>query len=211
MNYALRSLLWIFLRDVLAVAMVAGVFFLMICDARSFGGINDNGYVENAQVVLCTAAAALFLAAARRRTPWRRAMILISLTLFAMAVRELDGLTDRIFHGAWKVFAAPFLALFVWQLCRHWKEACDSLLALLRTPTGRHLEIATVSLLVFSRLVGTKIVWRYFIEDRVVLRATKGVIEEGTELFGYMLLFLSALDALLLAARKERTESGKTA
>lgn len=211
MNSTLRSLLRIFLRDVLAVAMVSGVFGLMVCDAHFCGDVGDNGFVENAQVAICTAAAVLFLVAARRNTPWRRALILVALTLFAMAVRELDALADEIFHGAWKLFEIPLLALFVWQLFRYWREACDSLLALLTTTTGRHLELAALCLLVFSRLMGTKGIWQMLITDRALFHVAKNAIEEGTELFGYMLFLLCALDALRATARMARTAPEKAA
>ena len=198
MDPVLKSLFRILLRDTLAVALVVGVFVLMYCDVRFIGHIGDNGFVEDAQAILCTASAALFFVASRRETPCRRVLELLSLVLFAMAVRELDAVADKLFHGAWRVFVIPFVTLFFWQLCRHWWEACRSILELLSTPTGRHLELATLALLVFSRLVGTKGIWNLLIADEWLGRAAKNAIEEGTELFGYMLFFLAALETLRL-------------
>ena len=81
-----------------------------------------------------------------------------------------------------------------------------SLAALFRTKIGHTLEIFVLALFAFSRTFGTKKLWETLFrspflglsEDVLpyVSRMAKNAMEEGTELYAYMLLFVAAAFAL---------------
>jgi hypothetical protein len=176
------------------IVVSAAVFVLMRHEMMCGHNIVEGGLVENAQLVCAALSGLLFLAASRRPSPWSRALLLTAMALLAMSTRELDAYFDRFFHGAWAVFAVPFGLVSLYQCVFRSREVVCSLASLWRAPAGRMLELSTVFLLVFSRLIGTKRIWVYLCEDEFLSRAAKNLVEEGTELFGYALLLLCAVE-----------------
>lgn len=188
-----------------AVAVAAVVFSLWLLheDVETGRGVAENGYVETAQVVFCGLSAAFLLLAWRRPCGFGRVLLLLGLLHATMFVREQDDILDKLlFHGAWQIFALPLGAVFVYQAARHFREIVDGAAALLRSPSGRHLEIGYITLLVYSRVLGTKVIWTHLIpQDEFMSRAAKNAAEEDVELFAYTLLLLAAAE-LFLDSRK---------
>ena len=57
--------------------------------------------------------------------------------------------------------------------------------------------------LVYSRLIGYKPLW-HLVMKKHYLRSVKTIVEEGTELFGYSIIFLAAVEyACYLLKQKE--------
>lgn len=211
-----RTLLCTVLRLAVGTALfvLPALFFWL--DARDGGGLHENGCVEIAQVAILILSGILFAVAARRsaraadgRAP---ALLLVVLGIATMAVRELDGFFDTaVSHGSWKLFVAPFgLAALV--LCaRRRRVLLDSLVTLLRTRAGHALELFALTLLAFSRTIGMKVLWNTLFaaadfglsaeQLEHIARTAKNAMEEGTELFAYLVLLLAALFALRPAPR----------
>lgn len=186
-------------RFIAMTVVSAVVFGLMRHEMVTGHNVMEGGLVESAQFVCVTLSGLVFLAAAWKSSDGRRILLLVAMTLFSMAVRELDKFFDQIFHGAWVIFVVPFALVFLYQCFCHFQEVVDSLSALLATPVGRMLEISTVFLLVFSRLIGTKRIWIYLCENEAIYRSAKNLVEEGTELFGYALFLVCAAEIFLQA------------
>lgn len=215
----------------LFIALLATIFVLWLIheDVELNHGIVENGYVETAQIVFCALSAVFAGLAARRSREFGRVLVLLALTFLAMFFRELDDVLDKlIFHGAWKLFALPLGGVFALLAFRRFRETVESAEALLETPAGRHMEIGFIILLGFSRVMGSKLIWNHLIsqnafQDIQVLkdipitpeafgylsRAAKNAVEEGLELFAYMLIFLALAEILWTGFRTAREESRK--
>ena len=118
--------------------------------------------------------------------------LLVSGFFACMLIREQDPYFDMINHGFW-VYPAIFVALFtigfVLLCCR------DSVLLpmanYIGTPSYYILVISLVIILVFSRVFGSgNLIWQPVMGE-AYLPVYKNVIQEGLELFGYILLMLS--------------------
>lgn len=201
-----------------AIRLVAGCFLFSLpalffwLDALDGGGLHENGIVEYAQVAVLALSGTIFAIAALRASrvsdELAPALLLVALTVASMVVRELDGLFDRVvFHGAWKIFAAPFALFALVLVVRRARKVLDSLAALLRTRIGHTLELFALALFAFSRTLGMKMLWETLFsspalglsEDNFegVMRMAKNAMEEGTELYAYLLLFTAAVFAIL--------------
>lgn len=118
--------------------------------------------------------------------------LLVSGFFACMLIREQDTYFDMINHGFW-VYPAILVALFtigfVFLRCR------DSVLLPMAnyvgTPSYYILVISLVIILVFSRVFGSgNLIWQPVMGE-AYLPVYKNVIQEGLELFGYILLMLS--------------------
>ena len=212
--------------------LVAGCFLFSLpallfwFDVRDGSGVYENGVVETAQVVALGLSGILLavsaLRAERAADELAPALLLVALGVVCMVVRELDAVFDHVlFHGAWKLAAAPFALGAAALAVRRRAVLLDSLAALLRTRIGHTLELFAVSLLVFSRSFGTKILWNSLFADPLlaltednlpyVTRAAKNAMEECTELYAYAILLVAAAFALCRNPGSRAREAGNGA
>lgn len=225
---SLKKLLCSLSRDFVVLVAAVAAARLLIQDVRVYRNVVENGWVETAQMTLCGLAGLMAAVAAfRGGRGFGRMPLLLALLFFAMFFRELDAVFDKLlFHGAWQCFSIPLGVAFLWQVIRHFRDVCDDANALLATPTGRHLEIGFLTLLVFSRVLGMKALWKHIFDiplwtDAVaplydaaghlpseidILRHVKNAVEEGVELYGYMLLFFAVME--MLVGRSPRVPAG---
>ena len=219
MKQSFRIVLQSVLRMIVGMVLFLLPASLFLVDARSGAGVAEGNYVEAAQfgalVLSCILMAVAAGRSARRADGLATALLCVALGAGFMAVRELDGFFDKaVFHGAWKLFALPFLlAAVAVVLCRRGKWL-DSIAALLETRSGFLLELFLLTLLVFSRTFGIKQIWTELFTHTTTLHLTeeqlpyaariaKNAVEEVSELFAYMLLVAASIEALLGARGKQ--------
>ena len=214
MSDSSRSLLHAVFRFALGAVLFALPALFFWLDARDGGGLHENGFVEGAQVAVLLLSGLLFALSARRADRrYAPALLLLVLGIACMAVRELDGFFDTaIAHGAWKFVVAPFPLAALALAIRRPAALRDSLAALLATRAGHALELFALALLAFSRSLGMKVLWTTLFgaagfglsEDQLahVARTAKNAMEEGSELYAYLVLLLAALSALRLPPRR---------
>jgi hypothetical protein len=85
------------------------------------------------------------------------------------------------------------------------KQIWENLEEFFTTPAFGTFIAGFLSVFVFSRLFGTKKVWQALFEvDQLegMQRWVKNAVEEGTELFGYTLLFIAAIEFFVYVSRK---------
>ena len=120
-------------------------------------------------------------------------------------IRELDIYFDHIYHGAWFPFAIVVLASAVFLAYRQQGQIWENLEEFFSTPAFGTFLSGFVSVLVFSRLFGTKNVW-IALFDVQELDSTqnwvKNAVQEGVELFGYSLIFIAAVEFFVCVSRK---------
>lgn len=155
-------------------------------------GLSEISVTEIVQESLLAAIVGVHLWLARRSGAMRACNILIAGFFMSMLLRELDALFDMISHGSWVWFALGVAAVAVTSVARHPARAVQQLVEYTRTPCWGIMLSGLLAVLVFSRLFGMGILWHNLLQDGY-LRIVKNMVEEGTELFGYILCATATL------------------
>ena len=153
----------------------------------------ERSFTESLQLILLAITIAGFGWAGWRRPDLRGFTNLMAGLALLAWIRELDWLLDHVVHGFWKYPAVLVLAgtgLLVW---RRRGDLSASIVDFLQRPAWGVILSGFVTVFVFSRLFGYKGFWQAVLEDGY-LRAAKNAAEEGTELLGYALLAIGAIE-----------------
>lgn len=190
----------ILLRVFLYCAFIALVASAATWEGNRLGTASrygEDSLVEYFQSTLLLATAGLFWLGARVSTVWRSLCITFVFAASIAAVREQDSFLDHnVFDGAWQLIAG---GLFVAMLVHMWRsrEALRQEVFSYEESRGAGLLLAGfLTVFVFSRIIGMQSFWRSVMGDGY-LRVVKNFVEEGTELFGYSLLLLGAIETVL--------------
>ena len=188
LSFVIKNFLYFILTGVIC-ALVLGCIFL---DLHYFKYVPERGFVEHTQELLIFLSASIFLYLAFKRKT--SALWLVGGFLACMFIRELDSVFDKIFHGAWAYISIPFACFSVFKA---WKEGLEetinSLSEFMRTQAFIRLSSGLLTVLVFSRLIGYKPMWKLAMGKHYYWNV-KFIAEEGTELFGYSIIFLAAVE-----------------
>ena len=146
------------------------------------------------------------------RTAWQQAesrgfYVLVTGFFLCMLIREHDFLFDLIRHGAW-VYPALAVTLAALLMALIWRHTVIGPMAAFTRLQGYHqLILGLVVVLVFSRVFGTGSLWRAVMLDEYQ-NLYKSVIQEGLELFGYLLI---AYGTVQMTGLKHLLRRNKTA
>lgn len=194
------------LRLAIYAPLVAAMMMLVMHDAHHFNdiGFSESSWTEHMQsTLLAWSAAAMW--AVHSRLPDLRTISLLLFGLFAASlIREQDALLDEaIGDGSWQVLvslvAIPVL-IAVWRNRARFVAEFEHF--------GRSFAFGLfgagfLTTYVFSRLYGRTEFWETLMGDSY-LRSVKNAAEEVTELFGYTLMAVAAIEIILLAIRMGR-------
>ena len=171
----------------------------------------ENSPVEWLQFSLVAASSAAMAARAWRDEKGRAAFILTAAFFLDMAIREQDALLDNLlWHGGWSL-VVTVVTIAAFALASRWRTTLHEGLEEIRL-SNRFLLLAAglAVILAISRIMGMKRLWACFGCTSGIYLA-KRVVEEGLELFGYMLIFVWAAPYLmpprLLAASSDKSRS----
>ncbi|MDZ8118807.1 hypothetical protein [Pontiella agarivorans] len=188
------------------VDILAGTTLCVVCvvisaltiqyDAGAAGSkFSENSATEKMQLVYLFSTTSAFGLTAWRKEEWRGMATLMAGGTLVMTIREMDGVFDQIRHGAWFPVAVA-TGLITCGLAGRWRmQLQDHLDEFLHMPAFGAFLSACLCLFIFSRLFGMKEVWESLFEVQELepmQRWVKNAVEEGSELFGYTLLFLSS-------------------
>ena len=199
MTENIKTILSGFAEFLLAALIAAGVVGCIYLDVTVHKNILENSFVEFGQEALLFATTALFCmqAIAKRQG----GLWLVAGFFGCMFIRELDAYFDMIVHGAWKYFA---LALMVFVLFKAWRlgkeNTIASLATFMKTRSFVFIFIGLLIVLVYSRLFGMGELW-HTIMPKHFNRTVKNVVEEGSELWGYALVFWGAVKYWIASKR----------
>ncbi|MDD9893004.1 MAG: hypothetical protein OXT49_05785 [Gammaproteobacteria bacterium] len=176
--------------QILIVTLVPGVVAI---DVIYLGAaVDESSVTEMVQESLLLVSALIFAWAAIKRPDSRGALILISGLLGCMFIREQDAVFDTIQHGAW-VYPAWTLAFTAMFLAYKNKTTITPAVLGFREQTFfAYLSLGLFVVLGFSRIFGTGPLWEAVAPGANDWRV-KTAVQEGLELFGYALVFYSAL------------------
>ncbi len=230
MSAATRSDLLRLLRAFAAAAgfaaLAAGVALLVLFEVALNGNVVENGPVELAQIALLALASLAYALRARAAKATgdgpARALVLCSLLVLAMAVRELDGFLDQaFFHGAWVLADGAVLATFLAVLLRRPAASFRDLADFAAGPECPLFVVSVALAVLFAQALGYKGLWKHVFDvplwtdavaplfdeeghlpgDIDILRHVKNTVEESFELACYLGILASAVLPPALARR----------
>ena len=189
----LKKQVVIFLSICLGICFLYGIFCL---DAYLELGFSEISFTEYTQSFMLFFSSILYAVSIKRVRRCKRALILLSGAFMAMFIREQDKYLDACFwHSAWIIPAYTVIMLAIYFALRDGKrrflEDLSNFAAWRYCPV---VSVGLASLLVYSRLFGSKFAWKMMLKDNGrMVYLSKAAIEESTELFAYTLLFVTAL------------------
>ena len=199
MTENIKTILSGFAEFLLAALIAASVVGCIYLDVTVHQNIVENSFVEFGQEWLLFATTALFAwqAIAKRQG----GLWLVAGFFGCMFIRELDAYFDMIVHGAWKYFALLVIAFVLFKAWRLGKEnTIASLAAFMKTRSFVFIFIGILIVLIYSRLFGMGELWKAIMGDNFN-RTVKNIVEEGSELWGYALVFWGAVKYWIASKR----------
>lgn len=177
LRFVIKNFIYFLLYGVVC-ALVLGCIYL---DIKHFKYLPERGFVERAQELLICVSASVFLWLALKKN--KSGLWLVGGFLACMFIRELDIVFDKIFHGAWAYVAIPVACLCVLKAWKNGvKVTIESLAEFMRTQAFTRLTTGLLTVMVFSRLIGYKPMWKLAMGKHYYW-SVKFIVEEGTELF----------------------------
>ncbi|PIJ50711.1 transporter [Erwinia sp. OLTSP20] len=182
-----------FLFFLAAAALSAVTMLCLWIDVGVFkDGVNEISCTEITQELTLAVIVFLHARLAKKHPELRYCNMLIAGLFLAMLIRELDALFDLLAHGSW-VWLALFSTLCTVVLpLRHFRHTLCQLEQYSRTPWYGMIMSGLLTILVFSRLFGMHQLWQTILADGYA-RVVKNIVEEGSELFGYLLCLTATI------------------
>jgi hypothetical protein len=185
------------LRFLVYAALIAGTFEWIVVAVRSHGAhwaFRDDGPVEITQLLAALCAAALFWLVARERPQWADLLRLLSALALIACARELDNFTLELgSRDAYKLIAAVPLVWAFSVAIRARGRLLDQVEEFSRTPGFALLLAGFLIVVVYAQLIGQKALWMAVL-DADVYRPIKEMVEESSELLGYLLILFGAAE-----------------
>ena len=158
-------------------------------------GLSETSFTEVVQESILLIIVVIHLVRARKDSAMRQCNVLIAGFFLAMLIRELDAVFDLIRHGSWVWFALLVSVASIVYAVRNPARIARQLIAYASTPSYGVMVSGLLAILIFSRLFGMSMLWHSILQEGYA-RIVKNMVEEGVELFGYILC-LGALVNLL--------------
>lgn len=155
---------------------------------------NESSIIEQFQLIyLCVCMVLFILSAKIKSSRMSLSVLLAGMALIAL-IRELDYFFDNyVLDGAWQTIAflvALTTGFFVIKFRQGLKSSIQEFTS--KASFG-YMTSAFVVLFIFSRIIGKQVLWKAVMGENY-LRVVKSFVEESTELFGYTLLLIAAIE-----------------
>lgn len=175
-----------------ALAILIAVLCLHADINLLHNGLGEISITEIVQEIILAIIVVLHFRKAYKTVQQRICNVLIGGFFLTMLIRELDGVFDLIAHGSWFWFALFFAALTLIYALRRPQIAFQELRVYTAIPAYGIMFSGLLAILVFSRFFGMSLLWHSLLQDGY-MRAVKNMVEEGSELFGYILCLISSI------------------
>ena len=153
-------------------------------------------WIEIGQETLLFLSVFFFALAAARSPVYAGGLYLVAGFFSVCFIRELDAYFDYIFHGAWKAIVILYLPFLIWILKKaDFRTVIPGLVHYIRSRSFTMLLPGVVILLAYSRLFGSKALWKHYLPPDIRIGPVKTFSEEATELLGYAIIFGASLVA----------------
>lgn len=181
-----------FVLVLMALLSLSIVYSVTYYDISRTGVISDSSLTEALQESLLFISICIYAYIVKRYHA--RGVILVAGFLTCMLIREWDVVfDDLLFHGAWKYLAVPAAVLSCYLALRSGKDKVMADLAcFMQKKAYNVLLLGMTVVLVISRILGMRILLKLF-SSISFNQGLKNFIEEGSELFGYLIIFYATL------------------
>ncbi len=166
----------------------------------------ENGPIETAQVVLALVGALCLFCAAAWAKIGRAGLVMCGAVVGYAAARESDLLFERLlFDDAYKwVVGLPMAVIAMVVVIRERHRLVGETMWLLRQPAATLFVVAGIFLCGVCQTLDRPDMWTS-ISNATEAATTKAMIEEYAELFAYLMLALSGIEAVILARSGNRS------
>jgi len=186
------------LRFLIYAALIAGTFEWLVIAVHSRGALwvcRDDGPVEITQFLAALATAVLFWMLSRERAHQRDILRVFSALSLIACARELDNFTLELgSRNAYKLLAMAPLVWGASVALRARGRLLDQAAAFSRTSSFSLLLAGFLVVVVYSQLLGQKALWLSVLSADTY-RPVKDLVEESSELLGYLLMLFGAAEA----------------
>lgn len=158
-------------------------------------GLSETSFTEVAQESILLIIVVIHLVRTRKDSAMRQCNVLIAGFFLAMLIRELDAVFDLIRHGSWVWFALLVSVASIVYAVRNPARIARQLIAYASTPSYGVMVSGLLAILIFSRLFGMSMLWHSILQEGYA-RIVKNMVEEGVELFGYILCLGASVNLL---------------
>lgn len=206
----------ILLRSFFYILVVGGASLLLFLDAQlPVSKFSEVSLTETTQKLLFVSLACGYLLHARFGASADQLALMFAGFFTMLFIREMDQTLDTmLFDGGWQLLVGTILMAMLYQASRNWSRLWAQFLAYLQTPSFGLFLAGFLTTVVFSRLIGNNGFWEVMMGEEYI-RNVKNAVEEGTELFGDILMFLAGIEfyfryrdqAHALAARPQASPS----
>jgi len=155
-------------------------------------GLSEISVTEIVQESVLLTIVVIHLWLARKNAELRQCNILIAGFFMTMLIRELDALFDLISHGSWVWFALTAALVAIISVAPQRANIIGQLTRYTQMNSWTMMMAGLIFVLVFSRLFGMSSLWHHILQGSY-LRIVKNMVEEGSELFGYLLCLMATL------------------
>ena len=183
-----------------------GLFYFLlvvvVCQLISLEGYSqltesiysEASLTEKLQIVFSGICCLLFLMTARMSQKLRPVAVILAALTAMMLIRESDAFLDiNAFDGAWQTLVFFVMIATAIYLKKQPDPINPSVEAFSRLPSAGMLMSGFLVTFVFSRLFGRRSFWEAVMGEGY-LRVVKNIVEEGTELVGYSLILIAAVE-----------------
>ena len=196
-NTVLDPVVSVVIRSALYCLLALGTAFVLLKEASSIGQsatFNESSMIEWLQLLyLCICVILFFLSMNMKSSRMPLSMLLAGMALLA-SIRELDYYLDNyVFDGAWQTIALLVALVTGFYVIKYSKGLKSSIQEFTTKASFGYMTSAFVILFVFSRMIGMQLLWRAVMGENY-MRTVKSLVEESTELFGYTLLLIGAIE-----------------
>jgi hypothetical protein len=178
---------------------VAGLVYLITLEGYREGTsseYSEQSLTEWLESGCALLSGACFLLAARFNAAMRPAAVMLASLCLMTFIREADFFLDEwVFDGSWQALIFVVLAVTAIYLWRQPGSIAQSVNRYASEPSAGVFLGGFLVLLVFSRLFGRGSFWQAVMGDGY-MRVVKNIAEEGTEIMGYGLIAIAAMELL---------------
>ena len=155
---------------------------------------NESSMIEQLQLIYLFVCMILFFLSAKMKSSIMSLSILLAGMALIALIRELDYFFDNyVFDGAWQIIAF-LVALATGFFVIKFRQGLNSSIQEFTSKASfGYMTSAFVVLFIFSRVIGKQVLWKAVMGENY-LRVVKSFVEESTELFGYTLLLIAAIE-----------------
>jgi len=203
-----KPLYVVFIKIVLYSVFATAILLLFTMEAKYNHGpelFGEESWTEIAQYsILGLSTLLLILSGKKNSEDSVIATLMAGMTTIAM-IRECDALLDMdVFDGAWQAAAAITAVCTFALVYRKKDKLVPGILSFMKRPSFGYFVCCFITVFVYSRLFGRYGLWLDIVGQERFVRTVKNAAEEGTELFGYSVLFIACVEFFLESLLKKK-------